>query len=142
MLRQALLLTLLVALGVSKSSMHVNSKPDFSGTWNARVTEPSSMRLIISYQGPKLKISRTSRTGSDDFLYYVDGRGETNKALTYPLPMLFGTLKSTTAMSGHNFIISSSFTPQFPKNQANGYLTYTLEFSSDGRHLTRIPKCR
>jgi hypothetical protein len=75
----------------SKNNQHV--KPNFSGTWELDKTRstltpenPVSrggvIRLAITHDDPQLKITqKTTLDGKDktrEFVYYSDGRGETN----------------------------------------------------------------
>ncbi len=126
-------------------------KPDFTGTWNARIVQDgaSSSSLKVSYQNPRLKISRTSRlktplmvmgklvpSGSSvDFVCYTDGRGETNPSLFFLGPITSGAVKSTTARVGQQFIIASTFKSSRSGRDVITEVTYTLEVSSDGGAL-------
>ncbi|HKP35666.1 MAG TPA: hypothetical protein VJT71_02320 [Pyrinomonadaceae bacterium] len=68
------------------------SKPDFSGTWMLDLKKSSSTGLPtrpdvpirISHQDPELRVIRTSESNGQtverEFVYYTDGRGETNQA--------------------------------------------------------------
>lgn len=99
-----ILLSLTLVLNVAVTSQKTagdnrSSKPDFSGYWNALILKSDRDRIItlkISYRDPKLEITRmvTSREAtivlgqlmgtrnSDRFVYYTDGRGETQKGPT------------------------------------------------------------
>ena len=114
-----------------------SAKPDFTGTWNARVVAPAEapvQGLKISYDDPKLKISRT-RTGarsSPEFVYYTDGRGETQKPD-------FGSgesTKSKTERIGEKFVTTTTYKSKAEGKTITTDLTSTLEVSPDGATLT------
>lgn len=120
-------------------------KPDFTGIWNARVLQAAATSfqiLRVSYADPKLKLSRilTSQkptivmgqsmgtTSGREFVYYTDGRGETNK---------FGfdddSTRSKTERIGEKFVTTES--KRSGKN-ITADSTMTLEVASDGTTLT------
>ena len=123
-----------------------NSNPDFTGTWNARiVADPNApiQQLKISYDDPKLEIirslvERTSRewktTGSRNFVFYTDGRGEINVKNGLPT-------KSVTKRKGQNVSFSSS------KSKGDGITINTYEskkwtISEDGQSLVEITETK
>jgi hypothetical protein len=126
-----------------------SSKPDFSGYWNALILKSDRDRIItlkISYRDPKLEITRmvTSREStivmgqlmgtrnSNRFVYYTDGRGETQKG-----PTLSGeSTKSKTERIGNKFVITSLSRSKEPAGKGASDHTATLEVSSDGKILT------
>lgn len=145
--------TLNICIPQTASQRNVSSKPDLSGIWNARIVQDRGQpttSLRISYQDPKLKISRISRSNtpvivlgqmipsgySVDFLYYTDGRGETNRSLFQLGPITSGDVKSTTERTGQTFVITSSFNSKKSGRQVRTDITYTLEVSSDGDTLS------
>ena len=120
-------ITLIFNLAIP-SQKPTTAKPDFTGTWNARLlssNSASSAALQISYRDPKLEIvrmrtSRQATRSSVRFVYYTDGRGETQKSI----PTISGeTLKSKTERIGDRFVITSAGT------------SLTFEVSSDGKSL-------
>lgn len=135
------------------ATRNVSSKPDFTGTWNARIVQDTggpTTSLKISYQDPKLKISRISRSNtpvmvlgqmipsgySVDFLYYTDRRGETNRSLFQLGPLTSGEVQSKTTRIGPQFVITSSFITKKSGRQVSTEVTYVLEVSSDGSTLS------
>lgn len=92
-----------IAFCVSSSQAQVKSKPDFSGVWKfdhgkstASEIGKRDVPIKIVYNDPELRITRTiERNGQSlerDFVYYTDGRGETNVA-TVLLTSQPGSLK-------------------------------------------------
>jgi len=69
-----------------------SSKPDFSGTWIFDVKKSSGkgtplrpdLPMKITHQDPEFRIIRMSESNGQiverEFIYYTDGRGETNQA--------------------------------------------------------------
>lgn len=141
----------LVGLSQTAVSRNVSSKPDFSGVWNARILQDreSTTSLKISYQSPKLKISRITRSSTPlmalghlipsgftvDFAYYTDGRGETNRSLFQLGPITSGEVKSKTDLIGQRFVIASSFRSTQSGRQVSTDIIYALEVSSDSSTL-------
>ena len=149
-----ILLSLTLVLNVAVTSQKTagdnrSSKPDFSGYWNALILKSDRDRIItlkISYRDPKLEITRmvTSREptivmgqlmgtrNSDRFVYYTDGRGETQKG-----PTLSGeSTKSKTERIGDKFVITSVSRSKEAVGKGASDHTTTLEVSSDGKILT------
>ena len=94
-------LTLILNLPIAsqKPAGAASSKPDFSGYWNALILKSDDEPIItlkISYSEPKLEITRMvtfreptivmgqslGTKTSNRFVYYTDGRGETQKSIT------------------------------------------------------------
>ena len=135
---------ILLSLTLIFNSAATPQRPDFTGTWNARILksnrEPVSA-LKISHSDPKLEIvrMRTFRDptivmgqslgtrSSNRFVFYTDGRGETQKST------ISGEIKSTTERVGEKFVITSGTTS---KGKFVADQTLTFEPSSDGKTLT------
>ena len=125
-----------------------DTKPDFSGIWNASIlkqAQGSSFRqtLKISYNDPKLKITRIfirqksdaalrlePRKTSADFVYYTDGRSENKRGLSNI------SVKSKTERMGEKFVTIEAVTAKVSGREIVTVLTKTLEVSSDGKVLT------
>ena len=135
------------------SSVHIqqdsktNSKPDFTGVWNARIlADPMAPveGLKISYNDPKLEILRIrtyrnpdtltgSTRGTRKFVYYTDGRGETQKPI-FPNASAPAN-KSKTQRVGEKFVITESWTEKHSGKKITTDRTATLEVSPDGKTL-------
>lgn len=147
LLSLALIFNLVVTSQKSDNSSS-GSKPNFTGSWNARILksdrEPVSA-LKISYSDPKLEIWRMrtyqqptivmgqslGTKASSHFVYYTDGRGETQKSI----PAISGEpLKSKTERIADKFIITS--VAKESDGKVNTDHTMTMEVSADGKSLT------
>jgi hypothetical protein len=91
----------------------VQNEPDLSGSWkldpaksNARQAGTPDLPLKIRYSDPKLIITHQYDKGGTivgrDFVYYTDGRGETN-----PATMLLSTGTNTNSQDLDKQVISS-----------------------------------
>lgn len=146
----SLILTFNLAVTAQKPA---DSKPDFTGTWNARILRPDNApvsALRISYRDPKLEIlrMRTSRQptivmgqllgnrSSARFVYYTDRRGETQTSI----PTISGeSMKSKTERVGDKFVITSSdHTITFEVAADGKSLTETVTMLSGGNNAPRI----
>lgn len=119
-------------------------KPDFTGTWNARMLRPTDgsaaafRGLKISYSDPKLKISRIlmsarsmgSRSGQE-FVYYTNGKRKTQKSR-----MTSDSIESKAERIGERFVITESYTTKLSGGKTITERLTTLEVSSDGTTLT------
>lgn len=139
-----MLIPILLSFTLIFNSAVTVQRPDFTGTWNARIIrsdrDPVSA-LKISFREPKLEIvrMRTFRDptivmgqslgtrSSNRFVFYTDGRGETQ---TSPLS---GEINSTTERIGEKFVITSG---SKSKGKLVADQTLTFEVSSDGKTLT------
>src|SRR6476469_9366643 len=100
-----------------------NSKPDFSGTWqldtaksNVGPSITSDQPLKITHHDPEFRITRMVETNAgvagQDFVYYTDGRGETNRMVNslrphsylYPGSDNKVAIKSKTTWTGNKLI--------------------------------------
>lgn len=141
-----LVFVLLFSFAVKAQTPVGSSRPDFSGTWNARITRSADgplKRLTISYNDPKLEISRTlidptlARPLSAkplSLVYYTDGRGETQKP-TVPT-MSNDPAKSRTQRIGEKFVITTRNPAKGSGKNVTADDTVTFEVSSDGKILT------
>lgn len=142
-------LTLIFHLTVT-SQKPVKPKPDFTGTWNARILQSDRetvSAMKISYNDPKLEIVRMrthkeptvvlgeslGTKSSNRFVFYTDGRGETQKSTA---SISGEPTKSTTQRIGEKFVITSSSTAKGSGGKVTTDETQTLEVSSDGKTLT------
>ena len=146
-------LTLILNLPIAsqKSAGAASSKRDFSGYWNALILKSDDEPIItlkISYSEPKLEITRMvtfreptivmgqslGTSTSNRFVYYTDGRGETQKSI----PTLSGeSTKSKTERIGDKFVTTSvSRSKDAAGNMVSDHTT-TLEVSSEGKTLTQ-----
>jgi hypothetical protein len=127
---------------------NVSPKPDFTGVWNARIlADPMAAveGLKITYNAPKLEILRVrtyrnadpltgSTRGTRKFVYYTDGRGETQKPV-FPNPSAPSN-KSKTQRVGEQFVITEGWTAKQSGRKITTDRTVTLEVSPDGKVLT------
>ncbi len=151
MLLHLLLLFSLVFTSGSKLQTP-KSKPDFTGTWNARVVphpDAPVELLKISYNDPELRISRIwieptpvkvmgqslNNTAGQVFVYYTDGRGETQKS---DIPRLTGNPEtSKTHREGEKFVTTDSWISKQSGKKITTDRTVTLEVSANGERLTK-----
>jgi len=123
-----------------------NSKPDFTGSWNARiVTDPNApiQQLKISYNDPRLEITRTliERTsrelktrGSRNFVFYTDGRGEIQKPVVPNASS--DSVQTKTQRVGEKFVTTASSTTKNSDKEVTSDQIVTFEVSPDGARLT------
>lgn len=136
--------------GIPQTSK-ADSKPDLTGIWNARILanpNASIKGLRISYNDPKLEVVQVrtyanptvvmgqslGTRGTRTFVYYTDGRGETQKPLFPNAPR--GSSKSKTQRIGDKFVTTESTTAKQSGRKIAIDRTVTLEVSSDGKTLT------
>ncbi|HSE17662.1 MAG TPA: hypothetical protein VLB46_11470 [Pyrinomonadaceae bacterium] len=143
-----LYLLLIVSLVFTSVGIQQPSKPDFTGVWNARILADPKVAvegLRITYNDPKLEVLRVrnyrsadaltgSTTGTRKFVYYTDGRGETQKPIFPGAPP--SSNKSKTQRVGEKFVTTESTTANQSGNKITTERTVTLEVSSDGKTLT------
>jgi hypothetical protein len=145
-----MLIHLLLVFSLLFTSVHIQltSKPDFTGVWNARIlADPMAPveGLKITYNDPKLEILRVrtyrnadpltgSTRGTRKFVYYTDGRGETQKPL-FPNPSAPSN-KSKTQRVGEKFVTTESWTAKQSGRKIATDRTVSLEVSPDGKMLT------
>jgi hypothetical protein len=130
------LVILLFTLFASVSSQEVSKpRPNFSGIWIDGETT-----LKIKIEGPKLTIKRSSRTKeaflvygvrqhfteSYEMVYYMDGRGETQKT---------SKAKSTTKWEGDKLVVRTSSIRTSEGDTLEIDVTDTWEVSKDGSEL-------
>ncbi|HEX6730160.1 MAG TPA: hypothetical protein VF074_09125 [Pyrinomonadaceae bacterium] len=73
-------------------SLKLETKPDFSGTWlldtrksnSPGLTSESDLPITISHHDPEFRVTLESESNGQivkrEFVYFTDGRGETNEA--------------------------------------------------------------
>ncbi|HBB86790.1 MAG TPA: hypothetical protein DC047_04170 [Blastocatellia bacterium] len=96
-----------------------SAKPDFTGTWlldpkrsNVGPSAIPDKPLKIAHHDPELRITHAvASNGQKDFVYYTDGRGETNATTMFlstgtdmKLPGAKDVTKSTTKWSGNKLV--------------------------------------
>ena len=164
-LTRVLCLVLLCSFGTMQAAAQgkqtVKTKPDFTGTWlldtaksNVSSSATSDQPIKITHQDPEFRITRmvasNGQLASSQFVYYTDGRGETNRAILFlstSIDMNPGRhdkeiIKSKTSWSG-NKLITHSRSPV--RSLIGGQL---LEFeiidewklSADGKTLTQTSR--
>jgi hypothetical protein len=107
----------------------VKTKPDFTGTWlldtaksNVGPSATPDQPLKITHRDPEFRITRMVASNGQvtgrDFVYYTDGRGETNSTIVfrstftdmYPRRHVKDSTKSKTIWSGNKLITRSRLT--------------------------------
>jgi hypothetical protein len=132
------------------------SKPDFSGVWlfdrkksNVGSDKPDTP-IKISHHEPEIRISYTSessgKTVESVFVYYTDGRGETNQATAFltlnPRDLKPGdvekkTLKSTTKWSGKKLVSRALLRMAVGSHMLEFESVDEWKLSSDGKVLSQ-----
>ena len=142
---------LIFCLTFTSGGIQQTSNPDFTGIWNARIlANPNAAveGLLISYTDPKLEVLRfrtypvastalgrsAGTRATRKFVYYTDGRGETQKPI-FPNASA-GSTKSKTQRLGEKFVITDSSLSKQSGRKITTDRTVTLEVSSDGKTLT------
>ena len=145
---------------VSFGQAQVKGKPDFSGVWKFDRSKSTASEigkrdvpLKIVYKDPELRITRTfERNGQPverDFIYYTDGRGETNMATMLitsepgrvkPEDIDKEIVKSRTTWQSDKVVTRAS-----KRNLTGGHvLEYDIvdewKISSDGKTLTQTSR--
>jgi hypothetical protein len=122
---------------------------DFGGTWKR-----NNITLRISLRDSKLKISREEKldqpliilgklmgsTLSSDFVYYTDGRGETNISTFGPAPYTSSEANSLTKWDGNNIVVSTSLTRKQARHKVTVKMLETWELSPDAKTLTQTTR--
>lgn len=149
-----------IASCVSSSQAQVKSKPDFSGVWKVDHNK-STMGEIgkrdapirIVYNDPELRITRTfERDGhavEREFIYYTDGRGETNMATILltsqpgslkPEDIDKETVKSRTTWQRDKLVTRSIMHSMMGAHILEYDIVDEWKISSDGRTLTQTSR--
>jgi hypothetical protein len=136
-----MLIHLLIFSLAFTGGLQQTSKPDFTGIWNARIVENPNAAvegLNISYTDPKLEVVRfrtyAAQRAIRKFVYYTDGRGETQKPI-FPNASADSN-KSKTQRVGEKFVITETVFSKQSGRKITTDRTVTLEVSSDGKTLT------
>jgi len=131
-------------------------KPDFSGTWlldrakgNVGSSATPDQPLKIAHHDPELKISRmipgNGQVTAHDFVYYTDGRGETNPTL---VALSTSTdvnrsdhdndiSKSRTTWSGNKLVTRSTVRSLIGGHLLEFEIIDAWKLSADGKSLTQ-----
>lgn len=147
-----------IAKGQSASS---ESKPDFSGTWlldtkksnTAGLTSKSDLPITISHHDPEFRVTLPSESNAQivkrEFVYFTDGRGETNEATSIlttnpsahkPEDLQNQVTKSKTKWSGKKIVTRS----RLRSNVAGHFVEFEQvdewKVSEDGKVLTQTSR--
>ena len=125
-------------------------RPDLSGTWvldrsksnygdaRGRNISKDDVTLVITHRDPELRFTKTvvneGRQETKEYVYYTDGRGETN-------PMYYGSgeVDSKTRWDGDRLETLATLARVGRANQGAGYylaMEAKWRLSDDGRTLT------
>ena len=129
------------------------SHKDFSGTWQLdrsksdfglfsdRPLARADSTLVVAHKDPELKITRTlSLNGQQEvkeFVYYTDGRGETNAAT-----LGAGEVRSKTKWEGDRVVAEASVKRKGQQGDYELHVTQKWQVSSDGKHLVNTTYIR
>jgi hypothetical protein len=138
-----------------------SNKPDLSGTWMLDLKKSSStgmptrpdLPIRISHHDPELRVIRTSESNGQtverEFVYYTDGRGETNQATslltTNPDAAKASDLqnertKSKTKWSGDKLVTRARLRMAVGGHMLEYELVDEWKLSADGKMLTQTSK--
>jgi len=96
------ILFVLVAACFTAAANQTTQDTNLSGTW----ASDDGTTLVITQQGPEIRIKETRKTGVWELTYFADARGETNPARGEP-----GELQSVTKWSRGALIVTYSLPP-------------------------------
>ena len=135
------------------------TKPDFSGTWqldtaksNVGPSVTSDQPLKITHHDPEFRITRMAESNGQvsahDFVYYSDGRGETNPTIlflstrtdTNPQSHDKDVTKSKTTWSGNKIVTRSSVRSLIGGQVLEFEIIDEWKLSSDGKMLTQTSR--
>jgi hypothetical protein len=136
-----------------------NSKPDFSGTWqldtaksNVGPSITSDQPLKITHHEPEFRITRRAESNGQvsarDFVYYSDGRGETNPTIVFlstrpdriPQSHDKDVTKSKTTWSGNKIVTRSAIRSLIGGQVLEFEIIDEWKLSSDGKTLTQTSR--
>lgn len=136
-----------------------NSKPDFSGTWqldtaksNVGPSITSDQPLKITHHDPEFRITRMAESNGQvsahDFVYYSDGRGETNPTILFLSTRTDTNLqrhdkdvtKSKTTWSGNKMVTRSTVRSLIGGRVLEFEIIDEWKLSSDGKTLTQTSR--
>jgi hypothetical protein len=153
-MRQSFAIFLLIfASGIfclGQSTKSVSTNPDFSGHWvSETIKRTSSVRpsqdgdanlkidLVVAQSDTELRVKETTdgNPGSytRDLVYFLDGRGESNKGFTQGF-----VYNSKTSLKGSEIVIDTVIT--FPPARDGVTQTDEWQLSADGKKLTITTK--
>ena len=147
------ILLLIFASGIfciGQSTKSVSINPDFSGHWvSETIKRTSSVRpsqngdanlkidLVVTQSDTELRVKETTdgNPGSytRDLIYFLDGRGESNKGFTQGF-----VYDSKTSLKGREILIDTTIT--FPTARDGVTQTEEWQLSADGKELTITTK--
>jgi hypothetical protein len=144
-----------------QANKSTQTKPDLSGTWlldpkKSNITGPTSrwdLPTKVSHHDPEFRITYMSQSNGQpvelDFVYFTDGRGETNPAeyllTTDPQPATPGDVakemaKSKTRWSGNKIVTRSPLSITVAGNMLEFEVIDEWTLSADGKTLTQTSK--
>jgi hypothetical protein len=131
-----------------KTKSGAKPRPDLSGNWTldrsksdfgrfeGSAIAKADVMMTITWTDPEFRVMRKmnlkGEDHSGDWLFYTDGRGETNPAL------LGGTkdLKTKTKWSGSKLVSKASYSRSYTGEDTNVDIEEKWELSTDGKMLT------
>lgn len=156
-------LILACALGAlaqeKQKSVNVQNKPDLTGSWmldrgrsNVGQSARPDLLLKITYRDPELRIKRqfdhSGQIVERDFIYYTDGRGETN-----PATMVFSdgrnmnsrdldkqVTRSKTRWSGNKLVTRSTLRNPVAGRMLEFEVIEEWKLSDDGKTLKQTSR--
>jgi hypothetical protein len=150
---------LICALGTTSALAQVKqtarAKPDLSGTWlldpkksNVGPSAKPEKPLKISHHDPELRITHmVASNGQKDFVYYTDGRGETNATTMFlstgtdvKLPGNKDVTKSKTKWSGDKVVTRFTLTSLIAGHPVEFEIIDEWKLSKDGQTLTQTSR--
>jgi hypothetical protein len=138
-----------------------SSKPDLSGIWILDLKKSSStgmptrpdVPIRISHHDPELRVIRTSESNGQtverEFIYYTDGRGETNPATSLLTANPSGVkasdlqnerTKSKTKWSGDKLVTRARLRMTVAGHMLEYELIDEWKLSADGKVLTQTSR--
>lgn len=133
-------------------------KPNLTGTWLLDETPQGSVKsrhpvmgigqttLVILHRQPEVKMTKTIMTNEGErtreFIFYADGRGETNQgpALSLSLDDVSGKIKSTTEWKKDKLVMTSKTRRAMQGAFYHVTVFDEWELSDDGQTLTRTTR--
>jgi len=153
MKRTLAILLLIFASGVfciAQSIKSDSNNPDFSGHWvSESVKQFSSVRpsrdgdlnlkieLVVTQSSTELRVKESTEADREsytrDLIYFLDGRGESNKGFTQGF-----VYDSKTSLKGREILIDNTIT--FPPARDSVTQTEEWQLSANGKKLTITTK--
>lgn len=144
-----------------QANKSTQTKPDLSGTWlldpkKSNISGPTSrsdLPMKISHYDPEFRITYMSQSNGQpverDFVYFTDGRGETNPATTLlttdpqtatPRDVAKEMTKSKTRWGGNKIVTRSRLSLTLAGNVVEFEVVDEWTLSADGKSLTQTSK--